>query len=158
MPQNRARRHDPLRAAQSKKNPRHESGPQAAHFLAIAPGAAGGERRGRRLMRALATTTQEDPGCAATRTGVTKSLRVYNNGIPIELIEVCRDADRRKARGEHARACRCPGLRSLGRIVRPNRWRCANCLTPRNIIVLMQTIKELYISLNGALGRGCKAG
>src|SRR5262249_5087487 len=36
-----------------KKNPRHESRPQASHFLAIASGAAGAERRGRRgLMRA----------------------------------------------------------------------------------------------------------
>jgi len=54
-------------------------------------------------MRASATINNRNPGARRGVAGVTKSLGHYNNGIPIELIEVCRDADRRKARGEQPR-------------------------------------------------------
>src|SRR5262245_6427587 len=40
----------------------------------------------------------------------------------------------------------------------PNRRRCVNCFTPRIIVILMETIEDLYISagqvpLDGTLGR-----
>jgi hypothetical protein len=40
-------------------------------------------------MRAWSTTSiiKKDPGRASTRVGVTKSLRYYNNVLPIELID-----------------------------------------------------------------------
>jgi hypothetical protein len=39
-------------------------------------------------MRAFLYTLKKNPGCAVTRAGVTKSLRHYSNGIPIELIDL----------------------------------------------------------------------